>query len=235
MNIKNRIKYYTSPIYFSLLFNISFNLHAKNDDYYFDLEAIEYDKKSPINLTHFLKDENQLPGVYRVDVFLNNKNVATQDITFINDEQGKLYPVVNSSILNSWGIDANFIKQKIIDQLANDTMIDFWQQNKLAISAEFDFHQQSLYLTFPQIAVIKNQQVSSLQSGVPVFFVNYRYQGANTWIKKVLISKIILLACSSALTGKPGNCAIMVATLLIIDGKIIAPRFPVIFMQSIAN
>lgn len=184
MKIKNRIKYCTSPIYFSLLFNISFNLYAKNDDYYFDFEAIEYDKKSPINLTHFLNDENQLPGVYRVDVFLNNKNVATQDITFINDEQGKLYPVVNSSILNSWGIDANFIKQNIIDQLATDTMIHFWQQNKLAISAEFDFNQQSLYLTFPQIAVIKNQQVSAWQSGVPAFFVNYRYQGANTWIKK---------------------------------------------------
>lgn len=169
MNKKNKIRYYISPIYFSLLFNISSNLYAKNDEDYFDEEAIEYDKKTPINLTHFLKDNNQLAGVYRVDIFINNKNVATQDITFLNDKQGKLYPIVNSSLLNSWGIDANFIKQKIIDQLNADTIIDFWQQNKLAISAEFDFNQQSLYLTFPQIALIKNQQISSWQSGVPAF------------------------------------------------------------------
>ncbi|WGM12199.1 fimbrial biogenesis outer membrane usher protein [Arsenophonus nasoniae] len=147
------------------------------------MEAIEHDKKSSINLAYFLTDNNQLAGVYRVDIFINNKNVATQDITFINDEQGKLYPIVNSNLLNNWGIDENFIKQKIINQLAADTIIDFWQQNKLAISAEFDFNQQSLYLTFPQIALRKNQQILAWQSGVPAFFVNYRYQGANTWIK----------------------------------------------------
>ncbi|WGL99586.1 fimbria/pilus outer membrane usher protein [Arsenophonus sp. aPb] len=183
MNKKNKIRYYISPIYISLIFSISSNLYAKNDDYYFDKEAIEYDKKSPINLAHFLEDNNQLAGVYRVDIFINNMNVATQDITFINDEQGILYPIVNSSLLNSWGIDANFIEQKIIDQLATDTIIDFWQQNKLAISAEFDFNQQSLYLTFPQIALKKNQHIASWQSGIPAFFINYRYQGANTWTK----------------------------------------------------
>lgn len=184
MNIKNRIKYYTSPIYLSLLFHSCSNLYAKTNEYYFDIDAIEYDKNSPINLTHFLKDDNQLPGVYRAEIFLNNKKVAIQDITFINDKQGTLYPIVTDQILNSWGINADFIKQKITDQLSPDTIIDFWQQNKLGIGAEFDFNQQSLYVTFPQIALIKNQQISTWQSGVPAIFVNYRYQGANTWAKK---------------------------------------------------
>lgn len=57
------------------------------------------------------------------------------------------------------------LSKKIINQLAADTIIDFWQQNKLAISAEFDFNQQSLYLTFPQIALRKNQQILAWQSG----------------------------------------------------------------------
>lgn len=53
MNKKNKIRYYISPIYFSLLFNISSNLYAKNDDYYFDEEAIEYDKKLLLTLLIF--------------------------------------------------------------------------------------------------------------------------------------------------------------------------------------
>ncbi|HGJ5876729.1 MAG TPA: FimD/PapC N-terminal domain-containing protein [Arsenophonus sp.] len=67
------------------------------------MEALECDKNSPINLAHFLKNDNQLPSVYRTGIFLNKKKVATQDISFIQDKQGKLYPVVNNQILNSWG------------------------------------------------------------------------------------------------------------------------------------
>ena len=77
MNTKNKIRYYISPIYFSLLFNVSFNLHAKNGDYYFDVEAeaLEYDKNSPINIAHFLKNDNQLLGVYRTDIFQTRKKL----------------------------------------------------------------------------------------------------------------------------------------------------------------
>lgn len=164
----------------ALLGGIPFTVQAED---YFNpalLERGSTGQGSP-DLSVFEHDAGQLPGVYRVDIYLNNQQQDTRDVTFTmqKDAQGKnsLQPCLSIAQLNDMGIKTELFPAAGNDktQCANLYAID-------QASAEFRFSAQQLLLSVPQIAISQKARgyVSEKQwdNGIPALLLNYNLSGA---------------------------------------------------------
>lgn len=125
---------------------------------------------------------SQVPGVYRVDIWVNNIRRETREVAFVqkNDAEGKqiLQPCLSETELNKLGI-----KTDLFPALRNGGKCA-----DLAIiphaSAEFQFNRQRLILSIPQ-AALKNQARDYVppelwDEGLPVLLLNYGFTGSNS-------------------------------------------------------
>lgn len=118
---------------------------------YFDPAFLETGgaPRTAVDLSLFENKDSQTPGVYRVDLFLNNKMIDTRDITFRLEENAQhkniLAPCLSRETLQSFGV-----KTAAFPLLQDDTQ----GCAKLAAiphaSSEFDFSEQALRLSIPQ-------------------------------------------------------------------------------------
>lgn len=140
----------------------------------------------PADLSVFGVKGGQLPGVYHVDIFLNNEKMDTRNVEFrmFKDAQGQdiLQPCLPVDDLASWGV----LVQKFPllgaagSQCANLPAVS-------QASANFHFERLQLLLSFPQSAVTNSARgwVDSKQwdEGVPALLLNYSTSGSNNYAK----------------------------------------------------
>ncbi len=153
---------------------------------YFDINALQLsdeDRKN-INLESLEKTDYHIPGVYKVNVIVNGKDIGMKSLSFI-DCGKKLCPELSIGLLKEIGVKtesfpglASLGEQEIISQ--PDKYIK-------QASAELDLSTLTLMLSFPQAAMrsqIKGDISSDLwDDGMPMFFTNYHLTGMQSWNK----------------------------------------------------
>ncbi|UAN29733.1 fimbrial biogenesis outer membrane usher protein (plasmid) [Serratia ureilytica] len=122
----------------------------------------------------------QAPGIYRVDIFVNNQMVSTEDVTFFleKNSSGKttLQPCLSVEKLAELGVKVNMFPslKKAGCAPLNNIPNAF---------ADFVFSAQRLSLSIPQVAIsqLSRGYVSPAlyDNGIPALLLNYSFTGAS--------------------------------------------------------
>ncbi|MDR0236898.1 fimbria/pilus outer membrane usher protein [Acinetobacter sp.] len=135
------------------------------------------------DLSKLQSSQQQLPGVYRVEVYANDQFVVAQDIQFIEKAGGSdgtgLVPCLDIKLLESFGVNIAAYPQLLEPQqqcLDVSQIID-------GANSRFQFSKQKLYIDLPQIS-LKNQirgyiPPDQWDDGINAMFLNYRMSGYN--------------------------------------------------------
>jgi outer membrane usher protein len=165
-----------------LLGGISFDVQARE---FFNPALLETSNlhQAQTDLSVFEEGALQAPGLYRVDIYLNNEQRDTREVEFRMGEnaEGKesLQPCLTVAQLNAMGIKTDLFPDmgKADTQCANLYAIPH-------ASAEFRFNAQQLLLSIPQAAMSQEARgyvpESQWDSGIPSLLLNYSLSGANT-------------------------------------------------------
>ena len=137
-----------------------------------------------VDLSAFEEQGGQIPGTYRVDIYLNNNRVDTRSVDFrmIKDSAGNeaLHPCLSVSDLEKWGV----LVSKFPDLTVPGSVCANLQAVPQA-SSDFRFSQQQLLLSFPQSSVsnaVRGWVEPRLwDEGIPAFLLNYSVSGANNY------------------------------------------------------
>ncbi len=157
-------------------------------DEYFNPAFLTDGKGQVADLSSFERGGGQAPGVYRVDVYLNNDFVVSRDVEFKEqkaanpaaDDTG-LVACLSAKTLSDMGIDLNIPEgkaQAIDGQCVNiASLID-------GATASFDFGHQRLDLSVPQVA-LKNTARGYIapekwDQGINALLMNYSFSGSNS-------------------------------------------------------
>ncbi|WP_312213051.1 fimbria/pilus outer membrane usher protein [Pseudescherichia sp.] len=152
---------------------------AHGEALFFDSAAIENTTQisaSSIDLSKFIGSKNP-PGNYYVTVKVNNRIVAKRNFDFIENKEGKLYPVLSVTQLHELGV---YLTNNQID--ADD---NYQLPGELSgINISFDFRKQLLNINIPQayLKVGPDADLSIAPSqwdeGISAFSLNYDLNGA---------------------------------------------------------
>ncbi|AHW95300.1 outer membrane usher protein [Enterobacter asburiae L1] len=143
------------------------------------------------DLSRFENDGSQAPGVYRVDIYLNNDFITSHDVEFqaqkmeksdepsSSDDTG-LTACLSAKVLGDLGIDLSIPEDK--KQSADGQCIDIATLIEGA-KASFDFGKQRLDLSVPQVA-LKNSVRGYIppekwDQGINALLLNYNLNGSN--------------------------------------------------------
>ncbi len=132
------------------------------------------------DLTRFEKSSHQLPGLYRVDVYVNDQYMFTRDINFIEkpntqDTTG-LFPCLDTKTLQGFGVNIAQYEQLSTNKQCTDfsTIIE-------GANSQFQFDKQKLMISIPQ-AALSNQirgyiPPDQWDEGINGLFTNYSLSG----------------------------------------------------------
>ncbi|ENZ2229779.1 fimbria/pilus outer membrane usher protein [Salmonella enterica] len=179
---KRRLAYFIVT-QFVMLCGVSFTVQARD---YFNPAMLEMDNphQQPVDLTVFENGYMQPPGIYHVDLYLNNELQERRDVTFrmVKGREGKesLQPCLSVALLKAMGVQTEMFP-KIGDARARCANFSAIPQ----ASAEFRFGSQQLLLSIPQAALSQKARgyvpESQWDEGIPALLFNYSLSGANTY------------------------------------------------------
>lgn len=153
----------------------------------FNLGALELNDTvtSAENLEVFLNADNgMLPGVYNVDLYVNNHYISTTDIEFesINGSV-KLRPIINKDALRNFGVKVDDISAA--KKIKDEQKVTDWENYIPNFIYKFDSKKQKLDLYIPQVYMEREKQgwvnPESWDDGITAFMLNYNLQGINGW------------------------------------------------------
>lgn len=152
---------------------------------YFEPSALEPLGASTqqIDLSVFEKPGGQLPGVYLVDIYANDRLVDSTEMNFTFDDEEKLTPQIPLYLLRNMGVKISAFPS--LNALPEAQVINNLGEHIPDASTRFDFNRQQLRFSIPQAAL--NQEArgyidpSRWNDGVPALFTNYSFSGANRW------------------------------------------------------
>ncbi|WP_024560224.1 fimbria/pilus outer membrane usher protein [Franconibacter pulveris 601] len=163
----------------------------------FNPAALEIDNPTneEVDLSQFADKGKQLPGIYHVDLYINQTKFSTQDVEFKLNAAGELSPLFTIGQLKSFGV-TNLPAEE------DDTVIDIAKSISDAV-ANFDFDKQELTLSIPQ-SNLKNIAQGSVDSslwddGLTAAIINYSLSGSKTDYKPEGDNKNIFLNLRSGI------------------------------------
>ncbi|MCS2153357.1 fimbrial biogenesis outer membrane usher protein [Scandinavium goeteborgense] len=161
----------------------SFPLNALARDV-FNPALLEVDAphQGTTDLAVFEDGAGQPPGIYHVDIYLNNDFQDSRDVEFSlqKDASGitSLQPCLSVAELNEMGIKTELFPE-LGDKNAKCAQLGAIPQAR----AEFRFSGQQLLLSIPQMAVSQSARgvvpETQWDNGIPAFLLNYSFSGAN--------------------------------------------------------
>ncbi|CAI2065812.1 Outer membrane usher protein fimD precursor [Serratia fonticola] len=139
-----------------------------------------------IDLSSFESEGGQLPGTYRVDVFLNNEKVETRNVEFRlarnSKGQESLQPCIPVDDLASWGVMTKKFPGLGVPGSTCANLAEIPQAG-----SELRLTQQQLLLSFPQTAVNNSARGTVdpkyWDEGIPAVLLNYSLTGSNNYAK----------------------------------------------------
>ncbi|WP_232369987.1 fimbria/pilus outer membrane usher protein [Xenorhabdus lircayensis] len=151
---------------------------------YFNINALENHSGFPedIDLSVFTQDDQQPPGRYWVDTYLNREKMDTGNIDFIIINN-KLSPKLKIQKLREMGV--NIESFPTLRDLPQEMEIADLGQYIPSASSSFDFKHQRLDISVPQ-AAFNNQARDYVpphlwDQGLTSLWVNYSYSGSMSW------------------------------------------------------
>lgn len=162
-----------------------------NGEPYFNPSLLSGDVSSIADLSRYNKDEGQPSGVYRVEIYLNDEYIGSQDLKFEitekklkNDDTG-LYPCLTTKWLKKYGINIAAIEK--LSLLPDDQCINIMNYIEHS-NTVFDFETQRLNISIPQALVLNNYRgfipPEDWENGINAALLNYRFSGSNTDLSK---------------------------------------------------
>ncbi len=150
---------------------------------YFNPEALELKggSQTKTDLKQFSSPGGQLPGIYRVDVYVNGRAVETRDVTFV-EINGKLLPEFTPAQLDGMGVKSEAFPP--LTQMPQEQVLSDLGRYIPDASSSFDFSQQRLDVSIPQAALdveARNSIDPALwDQGMTSMLLNYSYSGSNS-------------------------------------------------------
>ncbi len=134
---------------------------------------------APVALKYLEQGSAVPPGIYDVDVSLNQRLPMRKSVAFAANDAGEIHPVITLGLLKALGVDVTRLvrEQKIAADLPDDTPIDLQGQIDGA-SVDFDVSALSLAVRMPQVYVPGHSRSyvdpSQWNDGVTAAFTNYQ-------------------------------------------------------------
>jgi outer membrane usher protein len=152
---------------------------------YFNPSFLSDDPSAVASLSRFEKNDAQVPGVYRVDIYVNDSFVKTRDVRFSNasgDHNNGLQSCLTSQDLKTLGVNVNSIPG--LQQVKPDACVDL--ANAIPESQEsLDFEKLRLNLSFPQAVLANNARgyipPEQWDEGINALLLNYNFNGSNSF------------------------------------------------------
>lgn len=168
---------------------------------FFNPAFLSGDPAAVADLSRFEKGEGQAPGSYRVETYLNDEYVSTQNLMFEVrqpapnqvtpapgapiDETG-LKACITRTQLERLGVNTS--NSPLLQNATKDQCVDLAGAIPQA-SARFDFDNQRLYLSIPQAALKNNARgyvpPEEWDDGITALLLNYDFTGSNTRNREV--------------------------------------------------
>ncbi|PNF11224.1 fimbrial assembly protein [Enterobacter cancerogenus] len=152
----------------------------------FNTHALEIDNPGqPVaDLSAFAESDGQLPGTYRVTVYVNSeKQGEAQDIAFVAGPDKKLTAQITPSMLKAWGVKTDVFPA--LAALAPDKPLDDIGRYIPMAATDLRFSKLQLNVSIPQAAMNASARgwvdPSGWDEGVPAALLNYNLSGSNTW------------------------------------------------------
>lgn len=177
----SRLAYFIA-VQIALISGTTVNVQAAD---YFNPSLLELGApgQKTVDLSSFENKGGQLPGTYRVDVFLNNESMGTRDVEFQQVKGSEtLQPCISVDVLTDWGV---LTKRFPEIGTPGTACANFGAVPQ--VNSDFRFTQQQLLLSFPQSAM-NNSARGWIDSklwneGIPVALLNYSITGSNNYAK----------------------------------------------------
>lgn len=169
------------------LWIIVFVCQAAMAEIWFDPSAVERNgSDSTVDLGHFERGE-LLPGVYRVDVYVNERYYGTGNYTFVATKQNGLQPVLTPGMLRAMGVKTEALP--VFAQLDEATPLSDLAGYIPGARATLNFEQQRLDISIAQAAMDFQARgtidPARWDQGIPIVFVGYNMTGARTWQRTI--------------------------------------------------
>ena len=167
----------------TLVLGFAFVCQTGSAQVWFAPEALERNREHAdvVDLRRFELGE-QLPGVYRVDVYINGVYYETGDYTFTATQENNLQPLITPDMLRSMGVKVQaFTTLAQLDETAPLSTISNYIPN---MNTTLLFDEQRLDISIPQAAMELRARgtidLSHWDQGVPAAFVGYNMTGSRT-------------------------------------------------------
>ena len=152
----------------------------------FNTHALELDSpgQAVVDLSAFSEADGQLPGTYRVTVYVNGEQQGeAQDIAFVAGADKKLTAQLTPAMLKAWGV--NTAAFPALAALPADKPLEDIGRYIPMASSELRFSKLQLNLSIPQAAMSATARgwvdPSEWDEGVSAALLNYNLSGSNTW------------------------------------------------------
>ncbi len=184
--IKLSLRYFYSTFFICMLFFTEF-LILTNKAYaeeYFNINALETPSGFPkdIDLSIFTQDDQQPPGRYWVDIYLNREKIDVGNVDFIR-VNNQLSPKLKIRQLKDMGVKIDAFP--LLRDLTLETELTDLGHYIPSASSSFDFKRQRLEISIPQAALHSQSRdyvPSHLwEQGLTSLLINYNYSGSKTW------------------------------------------------------
>lgn len=178
-----------TPLAFLLSGLCASSTHA---ELYFPMEMISVDAGDIADLSQFRADGSQLPGVYDVDIYLNQTVVRRQSVRFdavkpgegetnaVSRDNTGLVPCLSRSTLDSAGVKVEMFPALMA--LGEEQCVNPAEYVSGAFS-RFDFSRMRLELSVPQLATRNRARgdidPSQWDEGINAALLSYRFSGSD--------------------------------------------------------
>jgi outer membrane usher protein len=157
---------------------------TRRADVEFDSQLLMQELGNKLDLRQFSKENSIIPGLYRADIYLNQRWLGRLDLRMVQRSvDSNAVPCLESSLIEKFNIQA---KPPNTDKTQDITGASNTQQSCLFLadlveeaSAEFDSANQRLDISIPQ-ALLKRQirgavPIDNLDPGVTAGILNYQF------------------------------------------------------------
>ncbi|MGJ7249818.1 fimbria/pilus outer membrane usher protein [Morganella morganii] len=178
---------YLPVIVFSatLPFSVAF-ADDDDDDYEFNPAFIKnYAVSGDVDLRRLTTDNDQMPGLYRTDVYVNDQNTGKFLIKLENNKAEKLQVCLTPELVDSMGLINSLVDAFHKQAETQDENSCFYLSDLIPESAfEFIFSKQQLHLSVPQRDLLKPVPPESnpvnWDEGKAAIFTNYFFNRYTT-------------------------------------------------------
>lgn len=152
---------------------------------YFDPAALEVDGQEgvqTVDLSRFKTPGKQLPGIYHVELIVNNISYGQRDINFIEAENSELTPELHLSEYIKYGLKVDQIPA-LKDKAETDLIVGIDKIIDGAFS-DFDFKKQRININIPQSLMTTRPldyiDPKEWNNGLPAIFTSYDFSGSES-------------------------------------------------------